>query len=155
MKKLDLIDKIEKNARVFPKGGISGKKFVNGIAEAGKAGYGHLQSAMNHLGAAATDGNGNKIYTAGNRIGNAARGAYNKVIGNRLGITMDADKSLTNGDIAQKQITGLARGLGGAWRSFRGTDARGKITDAIVGSGQRQEDYASGPSGPGYGGGRR
>ena len=150
MKKLDLIDKIEKNA----KAGFSGTRFVNGVAGAGKAGYKHLQSAMNHLGTAATDDGGNKVYTAGQRIGNAAKGAYNKVIGNRLGMTMDADKSLTNGDIAQKQITGLARGLGGAWRSFRGTDARGKMTDAIVGNGQKQEDYASGPSGPGYGGGR-
>ena len=151
VKKLDLIDKIEKNA----KRGFSGTRFVDGIAGAGKAGYKHLQSAMNHLGTAATDGSGNKVYTAGQRIGNAAKGAYNKVIGNRLGMSMDADKSLTNGDIAQKQITGLARGLGGAWRSFRGTDVRGKITDEILGNGQRQEDYASGPRGPGYGGGQR
>ena len=148
VKKLDLIDKIEKNA----KAGFSGTKFVNGIAGAGKAGYKHLQSAMNHLGTAATDGSGNKVYTAGNRIGNTVRGAYNKVIGNRLGIALDADKSLTNGDIAQKQITGLARGLGGAWRSFRGTDARSKITDEILGKGKKQEDYASVPSVPGNGG---
>lgn len=151
VKKLDLIDKIEKNA----KRGFSGTRIVDGIAGAGKAGYGHLQSAMKHLGTAATDDSGNKVYTAGQRIGNAARGAYNKVVGKRFGITLDDDKSLTNGDIAQKKLTGLARGLGGAWRSFRGTDARSKMTDAIVGNGQRQEDYAPGPSGPGYGGGQR
>ena len=148
---MDLIDKIEKNARFFPKGGFSGTNFVNGIAGAGKAGYGHLQSAMNHLGTAAVDGSGNKIYTAGNRIGNSFRGAYNKVLGNRLGMTMDADKSLSNGDLAQKQITGLARGMGGAYRAFRGNTVRDRITDAVVGNGQRQEDYASGQGGTGGG----
>lgn len=152
MKKLNLIEKIAKTTRINPvKPPRTLEGAVNGLGKGVRAAHSQFQDFTKHMGSSALDAGGNKMYSFGQKGSNAFAAGYNKLIGNRLGLTMNADKHLTQGDILQKQMTQTFKGLGAGYRALTGRDTKSRMMDAIVNNPENNQN--NNPGAPG--GGRR